>query len=215
MLQGIAGLASWLTLISTVVSLSSLVVAFTAFRRTSRFQDVDYRPHVAVSFSEPRGCVELDRPDEDEDREEVARQRSLEVLFEGKVANAGPKPVNLLMGRVLLGPRHRDDPELALTVPLYKTLGPGSESSFSFGLLWGTIWDVANHFGTTTIECTVALKVRGADGVVREINRFCGTAMKCEGNEWVLIEAHYFTDVLSDLQQVQLQQRLRTAAKRS
>jgi hypothetical protein len=212
-MQGIAELAFWLTAISTVVSLSSLAIAFAAFRRTSRFQDVDYRPHVALSFSEPHGCVELDKPDDDEDKEEIARQRNLEALFAGKVANAGPKPVFLLMGRILLGPRHRDDPEHALTVPLYKTLAPNAECSFSFSLFWSTIWDVARHFDTTSIEGVFALQVRGADGVEREIKRFFGTAMECEGDEWAFIEAHYFADVLNDLQQVRLQHRLRVASK--
>jgi hypothetical protein len=99
MLQEIAELAPVFTAVSTVVSVSSLLIAFAAVRCTSRFQDVDYRPHIALSFSEPHGCVELDRGDDDED--EIGRQRSLEALFEGNVVNAGPKPVFLLSGGVL------------------------------------------------------------------------------------------------------------------
>jgi hypothetical protein len=212
-MQGIAELASWLTVLSAAVSLSSLAIAFAAFRRTSKFQDVDYRPHVTLSFAEPHGCVELDRPDDDEEKEEIARQRNMEVLFEGKVANAGPKPVALLSGRILLGPRHRDDPEHALTVPIYKTLAPNAECSFSFSLFWSTIWDVARHFDKTSIEGMFALRVRGADGVEREIKRFFGTAMECESNEWAFIEAHYFVDVLNELQQVRLQHKLRATSK--
>jgi hypothetical protein len=212
-MQGIAELGPWLIAISTVVSLLSLAIAFAAFRRTSKFQDIDYRPHVALSFSEPHGCVELDRPDDGDDKEEIAQQRNMEVLFEGKVANAGPKPVSLLSGRILLGPRHRDDPEHALTVPLYKTLAPSAECPFNFSLFWSTIWDVARHFDKTSIEGTFALQVRGADGVEREIKRFFGTAMECEGNEWAFIEAHYFVDVLNDLQQVRLQHKLRATSK--
>lgn len=199
--------------LSSLASVLSLTVAFAAFRRTSRFEDVDYRPHITVTCSEPHGAVEVSR--EEYDAEDLALQRSLEAVFEGKVTNAGTRPVHLINGRVLLGPKHRDDPEHALTVPFHKTLGAGGECNFQFSLQWGTIWDVAEQFQRTSIDCHLAINVQGADGVTREIRRYLGTAMQCEGSEWILIEPHYFLEVLNSLQQAQLRLRLGPSAKSS
>jgi hypothetical protein len=208
--QRIAEFAPLFTLLSALVSLLSLAVAFVAFRRTSKLQDVDYRPHLSLTVGEPFGCVELDK--EEDDDEEVKRQQSLEALFQGRITNAGPKPIYLVHAHVSLGPRHRDDPERVMKVPFYKTLGAGAECSFDFGLQWGTIWDVARHFHRTAIECHLAISVRGADGVTREVGRYVGTAMECEGTEWIFIEPRYFLEVLNDLQQARLRRKLRPEA---
>jgi hypothetical protein len=117
--QWIAELAPLVTVLSCLISVLSLGVAFAAFRRTSRLQDANYRPHMATALDEAAGCLDVDKDEDDE--EDLKRQRGYEVLLGGKVTNAGPKPLRLIHGRVLLGPRHGDDPERVLKVPCYRT----------------------------------------------------------------------------------------------
>jgi hypothetical protein len=207
--QGIAELAPLVTVLSCLISILSLGVAFAAFRRTSRLQDADYRPHMVISLDKAACCVDVYKDDDDE--EDLKRQRGYEVLLGGKVTNAGPKPFRLIHGRVLLGPRHRDDPERALTVPFYRTLGPGDDCPFHMSLQWGTIWDIAQHFHRTVIECQMAIEVEGADGVRRQVTRFLGTSMECESNEWTFIGPEYFMEIVSDLEQARLRSRLKPA----
>lgn len=204
-----------LPVLSTVISLASFALAFFAFRRTSRLQDVDYRPHMSITVGEPTGETLLHRYQEGEyDGEDIERQRNGEIMLQGKVANVGPKPTHVLMGRVLLGPRNHDNPEHALTVPFNRYLGAGGECPFDFSLRWGTVWDVSQRFDVTEIECHLSLKVKGADGAEREIKKYLASFMRCEGHEWIGIGPHYFRSVLNDIQQARLRERMNPKPRR-
>jgi hypothetical protein len=214
MIAEVTSLLPLFTVLSSCVSVLSLAIAFVAFRRTSRFQDVDYQPHVVASCDDPSGCIETDR-DDDDSEEEMNARRNLEVEFAGKITNAGPRPVYISSGRIMLGPRHRDDPEEALTVPFFKTLGTGHECTYKFTLMWATIWDVADQFKKSSIECHLMLTLRGADGVDREVRRFLGTLMQAEGKEWIAIAPHYFLEVLNGIQQARLRRKINPTRIRS
>lgn len=196
----------FLTILSAMVSVLSLTIAFVAFRRTSRLQDVDYRAHLTFSAINVDGAVDVDREVDDDEEEE--RQRGLEVVCRGKIANVGPKPVTLLGGRVLLGPKHRDDPEEILSVPFYATLASGDSRSFDFALAWGTIWSVAKQFNRSNLYCFVKVSARGADGVTREVTKLLAEVMQTEGEEWCAIPPDYFIEMTQGLQQARLRHRI-------
>lgn len=194
------------TILSSIVSAVSLTIAFIAFRRTSRFQDVDYRAHLTFSAIKVHGAVDVDREVDDDEEEET--QRGLEVVCQGTITNVGPKPVTLTRGRVQLGPRHRDDPEDVLTVPLHTTLGTGVAQHFEFAMAWGTIWTVAKQFNRTNIDCRLVVSARGADGVATEITKFVAEVMQTEGEEWCAVPPDYFVELTQGIQQARLRHRL-------
>lgn len=198
--------SEYIPLVSIGLSALSLVLALFAFRRTSRFQDVDYRPHLSFGPATLSMAVDVDRDADDDEEERLLNV--LELVCQGTITNVGPKPVTLLMGRVLLGPQHRDDPEHALTVPVHRTLGTGNSCDFEFALRWGTIWSVSKHFNRTKIECHLKLGVRGADGVTREIDRYLIDIMQTEGSRWCAIVPSDFVEILQEIQQSRLRQRI-------
>jgi hypothetical protein len=150
----------------------------------------------------------LDVDKEDVEAEEGAfTLANCEIWYSGSVVNVGQKPAHLIKAEVFLGPRKRDEPECAVTIPLNRTEAPGGKREVEFSLAWATIWSVARHFDCTSLDWTLVLTLRGADDVTRDVRSMIGTLMQCEGNEWVAIDAYYFAEVLSDLQQARLRQR--------
>ena len=199
-----------LSALSAAVAVASLIIAVLAFRRTSRLQDADYRPLVAFHHS-LGGMLDVDREDV-ESEEGAFTLDNCEIWYSGSIVNVGQKPAHMIKAEVFLGPRKRDDPECALTIPLNRTEAPGGKREFDFSLAWATIWSVACHFKCTSLDWTLVLTLRGADGVTRDVRSMIGTLTQCEGEEWAAIETYYFAEVLSDLQQARLRQRTKIKA---
>lgn len=197
--------ANVLSALSASVAVASLSVAVIAFRRTSRLQDADYRPIVAFHHS-LGGMLDVDKENV-ESEEDASTLDNCEIWYSGSIVNVGQKPAHLIKAEVFLGPRKRDDPECALTIPLGRTEAPGGKREVEFSLAWATIWSVARRFKCTSLDWTLVLTLRGADDVTRNVRSMIGTLMQCEGEEWIAIETYYFAEVLSDLQQARLRQR--------
>jgi hypothetical protein len=151
--------------IAAAISLGLLVVSILAFRRTSRLQDADYFPHIVFNHDELRGITDVN-VDLDEDDQQAYLLGNIE--YSGTIANVGVKPVHLIKLRVLLGPKRRDDPDCAMTIPIRRTIPAGGENKVGLELQWATICSVARRFHSTAIEFLVVLTFQGADGVTRE-----------------------------------------------
>lgn len=190
--------------VSAAIALASFVFAVMAFRRTSRLQDADYRPQIAFDHDELGGVVSRDLEDAEPGPEDVGTDRlERELQYSGQIRNVGSKPVHLIKAKVCLGPRHRDDPDCAMVIPLNRTEPPGGSHKLAFALEWETIWAVARSFRTQHLDLTLVVTIRGADGVTRELCPRLAIIFPTD-EEWCAVAPKDMLAVFYDLQQAKL-----------
>ena len=184
---------------AATVSLASFVLAIVAYRRAARIQNADYRPHVSFEHAPLQGATEADEQGSDE-----PVVLSEKIKYEGTLTNTGTKPVQLAHVRVLLGPRHRDDPDTAVFVPIATSLAPGAKTTFSYELPWSTVWSIARQFNTHSVEWTMKLTLTGADQVTREQVSRVGSLLRAEEWEWLALERKVEIEALQLLYQMKI-----------